>query len=507
MALSVSISTAFLATAVVLVLSYYFLEASRNHLTQGRFMREYGCQLPVKYPHKDPFFGFDIFLENFKSLKQKTFLSCTWKRYQRMDRSTYRSIMLGEWVINTIEPENVKAMISTKFEDFDIGWRRRQAFSQLLGNNGIFLADGPQWKKTRALMRPNFTKKIWTNLSVFEGHLQNLLARVPRDGSTFDLQDLFFSLTLDSASTLFFGKSINSLTAGASDAAVAFAEAFSEATPLMVRRLRLGFISGFLPAPALQQHCNLMRSFIKDLVRDAVTHKSTVEEDDSHYTIMDALLKDNIDKEEICDILLNALLGGRDTTAGLLGAVFFVLARRPDIWNKLQAEIAEHCGDRKPTYEQLLRLKYLRYTVNEALRLYPIVPTNQRVANKDTVLPVGGGTDGHSPVFVKKGTTVLYHLYSMHRRHELYGPDANEFRPERWDDPPSPWSFLPFNGGPRVCLGQSLALTEASYTIVRLLQEFRGIEARDDRPWTEGLKLTCASGNGVLVSFLPKETS
>ncbi|MCJ1366418.1 hypothetical protein MMC16_005546 [Acarospora aff. strigata] len=85
---------------------------------------------------------------------------------------------------------------------------------------------------------------------------------------------------------------------------------------------------------------------------------------------------------------------------------------------------------------------------------------------------------------VKKGEPVGYCVYAMHRRKDLYGSDAEKFRPERWDPNEENevslknigWGFLPFNGGPRVCLGQEFALLEASYVIVRLLQTFKDFE-------------------------------
>ena len=93
----------------------------------------------------------------------------------------------------------------------------------------------------------------------------------------------------------------------------------------------------------------------------------------------------------------------------------------------------------------------------------------------------------------------------MHRRKDIYGPDAEEFRPERWSPEEGlrpGWGYLPFNGGPRICVGQQFALTEASYAIVRLLQEFGRIEDRDGTKWEEQLGLTLASGKGVLVAML-----
>lgn len=70
----------------------------------------------------------------------------------------------------------------------------------------------------------------------------------------------------------------------------------------------------------------------------------------------------------------------------------------------------------------------------------------------------------------------------MHRRKDLYGSDADQFRPERWENDEIKnvgWGYLPFNGGPRICLGQDFALLEASFTIVRLLQTFKTIEMTD----------------------------
>ena len=67
------------------------------------------------------------------------------------------------------------------------------------------------------------------------------------------------------------------------------------------------------------------------------------------------------------------------------------------------------------------------------LRLYPSVPINSRSAIKTTTLPVGGGPDGKAPVLVPAGTPVGYCVYVMHRRKDLYGEDAEEFRPERWE--------------------------------------------------------------------------
>jgi cytochrome P450 len=91
------------------------------------------------------------------------------------------------------------------------------------------------------------------------------------------------------------------------------------------------------------------------------------------------------------------------------------------------------------------------------------------------MLPTGGGPDGNSPILVRKGELVVISQYVNSRMKSLFGQDAYEFRPERWENGSLTgigWAFFPFSGGPRQCLGQDFALMEVSYTVVRLLQAF-----------------------------------
>ena len=120
---------------------------------------------------------------------------------------------------------------------------------------------------------------------------------------------------------------------------------------------------------------------------------------------------------------------------------------------------------------------------------------NNRVARVDTILPRGGGPDAQSPVLVPRGSRVGYHVWAMHRDPRIWGPDAHEFKPQRWDDPAlrPGWGYLPFNGGPRVCLGRQLALRIVGYITVRMCQEFeevasvpRTLDARVDGRRGEG---------------------
>jgi hypothetical protein len=168
------------------------------------------------------------------------------------------------------------------------------------------------------------------------------------------------------------------------------------------------------------------------------------------------------------------------------------------------------------------------------LRLYPSVPVNSRAALKTTTLPTGGGADGKSPILVRKGEAVGYCVYAMHRRKDLYGLDAHLFRPERWEGDELKdigWGYLPFNGGPRICLGrkfdftviscwflifsnyilttfvyvEEFALLEASYTIARIIQSFPMIDVPNTEPEVDVgqekqiLTLVVSSGEGCIV--------
>lgn len=91
------------------------------------------------------------------------------------------------------------------------------------------------------------------------------------------------------------------------------------------------------------------------------------------------------------------------------------------------------------------------------MRLYPLVPFNLRCATTDTTLPFGGGSSGLDPVLVRKGDMVCFATWTMQRRKDIWGEDADEFVPTRWEklSPEMEESYLPFNAGPRVCIGRT----------------------------------------------------
>jgi cytochrome P450 len=131
-----------------------------------------------------------------------------------------------------------------------------------------------------------------------------------------------------------------------------------------------------------------------------------------------------------------------------------------------------------------------------------------RLALKDTTLPHGGGADGLQPVGVLKGSPVGYSTLAMQRREDIY-PDPStgfapfdEFEPQRWFGwTPRSWTYIPFNGGPRICIGQQFALTEMAYTVTRMLQRYERIENRMPEKPKFRSDIVLQPASPVLVDF------
>ena len=111
-------------------------------------------------------------------------------------------------------------------------------------------------------------------------------------------------------------------------------------------------------------------------------------------------------------------------------------------------------------------------TDRQGLRLHPLAGMIRRVRHEDAILPLGGGSDGKSSIYVQRGTTVAMYIHAPHRDKTIWGDNADDFCPERWETVRPVWEYLPFSGGPRICPAQQMVYTEAASLIVRLMQEF-----------------------------------
>ena len=191
-----------IVAVAVLAGSYALYNIIRGSVVAYRrfvYSKENGCKPVPAYPHTDPIFGLDLFIEDSKLLKSGGFIDRVRERYSDVGEGvhTYTHLTLGRRVITTAEPENIKTILATKFKDFELPDSRKSALVPLLGH-GIFTTDGKEWETSRTLLRPSFNRSLIGDLQIFEKHVSKMIARIPKDKSTVDMQTLFFMLTMDS---------------------------------------------------------------------------------------------------------------------------------------------------------------------------------------------------------------------------------------------------------------------------------------------------------------------
>ncbi|KAH7443491.1 hypothetical protein KP509_02G036900 [Ceratopteris richardii] len=162
---------------------------------------------------------------------------------------------------------------------------------------------------------------------------------------------------------------------------------------------------------------------------------------------------------------------GQETSSTCMSWTLMLLAAHPEWQERVREEVRTACDAFGfPTSDSLHRLKLLSMVLNESLRLYPPVPIMTRMSNKD--VRVG-------KTLVPKGTVMMLPIVAFHHDQRYWGPDANEFRPDRFRDGSSKAAqskstvFLPFSSGPQFCIGQLFALQQAKIVISAILLRYR----------------------------------
>ncbi|KAF7355671.1 Cytochrome P450 monooxygenase pc-3 [Mycena sanguinolenta] len=411
----------------------------------------------------------------------------------------------------TTEPEHIKSILSTNFNGFEKGSHFRFQFGSLLGT-GIFNVDDELWKFHRGISRPFFTKERISNLQGYARHSDRALARLTerlQSGYAIDFQDLASRYTLDWATDFLFGVNVGSLesilpypAASRMNApqsmltpADAFVQSFSAAETAASMRTRFGPVWPLLELrrDKVKQHMSVVYDFVDPIVRAAVERNRNREPEqkasnEEELTFLDYLVQHTQDMTILRDATLNMLVAGRDTNSFLLSASIYGLAENPYVLSRLRTEILDAFGPTgTPTFQDLRALKYLRAVLNETMRMWPPVPINIR-KSKEAALwaPVA---PGQKPICVPARTKVSFSVLLMHRRKDLWGPDADKYDPDRFLDTderytkylaPNPYIFLPFNGGPRMCLGSEVGYDQATFFLVKLLQAVSEIALAPD---------------------------
>lgn len=371
--------------ASTLVVAIWLCRRAILHLQRRKVKQASGC-LPIpKVPDWDPFLGLGFTYEFVvNDLRRRQLIANVVQRFDQYGR-TCSATMMGYNLIFTCEPENTKAILVTQFDQFSNRVRGEGAHKFM--GQGIFLSDGEQWQRSRALVRPNFARDQIADLRSLEHHFQELLSLLPRDESVVDLMPLFFAFTMDTATDFLFGDSVKALKTYARSGLAPgderqshhwgqsgmeeFTSAWEYAQNDMLARFVLGPAIYLWQDREAERSIKMVHAHVDRYVDEAVgyydqlrTNGSSEKEPEGRYIFLYALARNTRNRRALRDELMNILMAGRDTTASLLSNIFDTLARRPDIWAKLKGEVSFLNG-KPPTYEDLRSMKYLRWCINE----------------------------------------------------------------------------------------------------------------------------------------------
>ncbi|KAJ1694665.1 hypothetical protein LUZ63_011363 [Rhynchospora breviuscula] len=350
---------------------------------------------------------------------------------------------------------------------------------------GLIPADGEIWRvRRRAIVPALHQKYVAAMISLFSEASYRLCEKLDKaasDGEDVEMESLFSRLTLDVIGKAVFNYDFDSLTHD---------NGIVEAVYIVLREAEMRSTS---PIPTWeipiwkdisprQRKVNEALQLINDTLDNLIAIcKRMVEQEDLQFheeymneqdpSILHFLLAsgDDVSSKQLRDDLMTLLIAGHETSAAVLTWTFYLLSKEPEVMAKLQEEVDRVLGDRMPTIDDMKKLIYTTRVINESLRLYPQPPVLIRRSMEDDVL--GGYSIG-------KGEDIFISVWNLHRCPKRW-TDADKFKPERWPlDGPNPneinqnFSYLPFGGGPRKCVGDMFATFENVVATAMLVRRF-----------------------------------
>ncbi|CAK3821081.1 P450 monooxygenase [Lecanosticta acicola] len=376
-----------------------------------------------------------------------------------------------------------------------------QGFFKILTLDGLFTVSGDQHKSLKKRSLPHFSFRAIKNLyplmwrqashfaSAVEANFNNIVPE--NDGTltgTVELSDLTNESTFKVIGTTVFGRAHETSSDRAFDHLRSLLEFFLKPTASTTVYVALTFyspswVSKYVTYPLYQQAVRTSAALEKLCLQLVEEKRKQLRTDPESADLASHMIQSgHFTDYEIASQLLTYLVAGQETTAGAINWIYYLLARDARRQSLLRSEIRDALGgfsdvDSQNDLASILEgLPYLNGVINETLRLYPNVPVTQRVAVRDTTL-----AGFHIPA----GTTVYLSPWLIQRSKEVWGPEADQFQPERWIrnedgqqklDPSggmkSNVDYLPFLHGPRNCIGQNFARAELRCLTAALAMRF-----------------------------------
>ena len=356
-------------------------------------------------------------------------------------------------------PEHAHSILSEHADDFCRGQITRKADSVFLGTTGIFQSEGERHRRKRKLLAPSFQPRHISSYADSIVRYGEQLVQGWDDGTELEIYKQMTSLIMNIVGKVLFGSDTFSEDDALGPNMVIALEygAYVRSTPFAIP---LSW-----PTPRNRRACAAFQTITKRLQKMVDERRASTQEGDDLLSVLthtrdeDGNLMSNLEVRHEYQNLFGASF---ETTATALTWTWYLLTTHPAIYQKVQEE-ADSLGH-TPTYADLPRLPYCLQVFKEAMRLYPPSYTLLRQALRD--VEIGN-------YLVPKGYFTLIPVYMLHRNPDAF-PDPEQFNPDRFTperekDLPR-GAYIPFGGGPRICMGNHLVLMEGPLLIATLAQ-------------------------------------
>ena len=382
-------------------------------------------------------------------------------------------------------PDAIEEVLVGQNRDFEKPYIY-QFLRPLLGN-GLLLSEGDFWLRQRKLMQPAFLKqRVDAYGPAMVEEVQRLTAGW-RAGETRDIHADMMQFALAVAARTLLDVDVMDEAPGVGAALECvmadFSARFESVLPL----------PRWLPLPAHRRFRTALANLDRVVTRIIQERRSSSR---PHADVLSLLMAardedgGGMDDRQLRDEVMTLFLAGHETTANGLTWTLYLLAKHPEVGEKLRAEATAVLAGRAPGVADLPRLPYAEWTILEAMRLYPPVYAISRRAVRDCTVM---GFD------IPPETTLLLPQCVLHRDARFF-PDPEPFRPERWADGLTKrlprYAYFPFGGGPRVCIGNTFGMLEMTLALTVLASRFRFTLAAD-HPVTPWPSITLRPKHGV----------
>jgi cytochrome P450 len=337
----------------------------------------------------------------------------------------------------------------------------KQAFGPFAGQ-GLLTSDGAVWKQQRKLIQPAFHHgQLVTYGAVMVGHALRMIDSLD-DGAVVEIQEEMARLTLAIVVQTLFGADV---TREAKEVGRLMVAVLDSANDRLNRILRL---PSWVPTRRNLQEKRALARLDALLDSFVAAHRASSEMPADLLSVLLAATDEDsgsrMSDRQLHEEMMTLFLAGHETTAMALTWTWYLLSQHPEVEEKLVGEVSRVLRGRAPAVADLAQLPYTEMVVRESMRLYPPAAGFAREPIEDVRI---GGYD------VPRGSLVTVNTYALHRDPRFFD-DPERFDPERfaagWEERIPRYAFLPFGGGPRVCIGNGFAMMETRLILAAVAQ-------------------------------------